>query len=248
MINSVNNERIIKYSKLLEKKYRDEENLFLVSTDHLVSEAINSNLVVEIFLLEGTPNKYGEVTIVTESVIRKLTDLKTIPNVVAVVKKPEMREIKGNVLLLDSIQDPGNMGTIIRSSVAFNIDTIIVGDNSVDIYNEKVLRASEGMIFNINIKHNDLYSEIGELKRNGYKVIGTSVVNGTDISSINVEKYALLVGNEGNGVSKDLLELCDDYVYIKMNEYCESLNVGVATSILLYELNKKVGDSNERVS
>ncbi len=237
MINSVNNEKIKKYSKLLQKKYRDESNLYLVSTDHLVREAIKERNVVDIFLLENKENYYGNVTIVTETVMRKLTNLKTLPNVVAVVQKKKEENIKGNVILLDGVQDPGNVGTIIRSAVAFNIDTIVFGNGTVDVYNEKVLRASEGMINNINIIKKDLVDVIMELKVNGYEIIGTKVDGGTDIKNIKSKKFALLVGNEGNGVSKELLDLCDVFAYIKMNDSCESLNVGVATSIIIHELN-----------
>ena len=237
MINSVGNEKIKKYSKLLQKKYRDETNLYLVSTDHLVREAIKDRNVVDIFLLEGSSNSYGNVTFVTEPVMRKLTNLKTLPNVVAVVKKRKEKNINGNVILLDSLQDPGNVGTIIRSAVAFNIDTIVLGDGTVDVYNEKVLRASEGMINNINIMKRNLIDTIMDLKVDGYEIIGTKVNGGTDIKEIKAKKFALLVGNEGNGVNSELLDLCDTFAYIKMNENCESLNVGVATSIIIHELN-----------
>ena len=237
MINSINNEKIKKYSKLLQKKYRDETNTYLVSTDHLVREAIKNEIAIEVFLLEGCNNSYGPVEIVTEPVMRKLTNLKTLPNVVAVVKKKEEKCINGNVILLDSLQDPGNVGTIIRSAVAFGIDTIVLGNGTVDVYNEKVLRASEGMINNINLIKNNLVDTIMDLKIKGYKIIGTKVDDGTDIKNIKSSKFALLVGNEGSGVSDELLNLCDEYAYIKMNSNCESLNVGVATSILIYELN-----------
>ena len=237
MINSINNEKIKKYSKLLQKKYRDETGLYIVSTDHLVKEVLKNNNVVEIFLLENTKNTYGNVTFVTENVMRKLSNLKTIPNVVAIVKKEKEREIKGNVIMLDGLQDPGNVGTIIRSAVAFNIDTLILGDNTVDVYNEKVLRASEGMITNVNIIKRHLVDAIMDLKVNGYDIIGTKVDNGKDIKKINSNKYALLVGNEGSGVTNNLLDLCDEFAYIKMNNKCESLNVGVATSIIIHELN-----------
>lgn len=237
MINSINNDKIKKYSKLLQKKYRDETNTYLVSTDHLVREAIKNEIALEVFLLEGCNNSYGPVEIVTEPVMRKLTNLKTLPNVVAVVKKKEEKSINGNVILLDSLQDPGNVGTIIRSAVAFGIDTIVLGNGTVDVYNEKVLRASEGMINNINLIKNNLVDTIMDLKIKGYKIIGTKVNGGTDIKNIKSSKFALLVGNEGSGVSDELLDQCDEYAYIKMNNNCESLNVGVATSILIYELN-----------
>ncbi len=238
MIESVNNEKIKTYSKLLDKKYRDKENMFLISTEHLVLEAIKKDIIIEIFLLKNKENKFGNVTYVTEPVMRKLTNLNTLPSVVAVVKKIEPKEIKGNVLMLDGIQDPGNLGTIIRSSVAFNVDTIILGDNTVDIYNEKVLRAAEGMIFNINFIKQNLIESIKILKQKNYKILGTKVDTGKDIKDIHLDKYALLVGNEGNGVNKELLELCDENLYININNKCESLNVAIATSIIIYELNK----------
>lgn len=239
MIESINNEKIKKYSKLLNKKYRDEMNMYLVSTDHLVKEALKKNMVIDIFLLNNKENIYGNVTYVTESVMRKLTDLKTIPSVVAVVKKEESKSINGNVILLDGIQDPGNLGTIIRSAVAFNIDTIILGNNTVDLYNEKTLRASEGMIYNMNFIKENLIDIIPILKQNGYKVIGTSVTNGKNVKDIKSPKIAFVVGNEGNGISNEVFELCDEFVYIKMNNKCESLNVAIASSIIMYELNNK---------
>lgn len=239
MIESINNEKIKKYSKLLQKKYRDETGLYIVSTDHLVKEALKQNIVQEIFLLDGYENRYGNVTYVSEQVMRKLTSLKTLPSVVAVVKKQDSNSIKGNVIMLDGLQDPGNVGTIIRSAVAFNFDTIIVGNNTVDIYNEKVLRASEGMIYNVNIIKKDLVDSIMDLKLKGYTIIGTKVDNGKKIEDIICNKYAFIVGNEGNGISDEILDMCDEYIYIDMNKKCESLNVGIASSIVMYEINKK---------
>ena len=171
--------------------------------------------------------------------MRKLSDLKSLPKVVAVVKKEEAKEINGNVILIDGLQDPGNLGTIIRSAVAFNINTIILGDNTVDLYNEKVLRASEGMLYNVNIIKKNLVDAIMELKLKDYKVLGTKVDGGKNIRNINFDKYAIIVGNEGNGISNNLLDLCDEYIYINMNSNCESLNVGIATSIIMYEINSK---------
>lgn len=239
MIESINNEKIKKYNKLLQKKYRDETNMYLVSTEHLVLEAQKRNLIIEIFLLENEKNIYGNVTYVKENVMRKLSNLNTIPRVVAVVKKEQSKNIFGNIVMLDGLQDPGNLGTIIRSAVAFNIDTIILGDNTVDLYNEKVLRASEGMIFNINIVKKNLIDSIMELKVKGYKIIGTKVNNGIDIKNIDVDKYAFIIGNEGKGISEDILNICDKYVYIPMNNKCESLNASIASSIIMYEINKK---------
>lgn len=237
MIESINNEKIKNYTKLKLKKYRDSENLYLVSTPHLVLEAIKNKVVKEIFLLKDKENIYGEVTLVTEPVMKKLTDLDTVPEVVAVCKKNNNQNLEGNLLILDAIQDPGNLGTILRSAVAFNINTVILGQGCVDLYNEKVLRAAEGMHLELNIINSNLYELIPNLKSE-YKIIGTKVTDGTDLKNYQIAgKYALIMGNEGAGVNKELLNMCDDYIYIKMNKSCESLNVGVATSIILYELN-----------
>ena len=108
------------------------------------------------------------------------------------------------------------------------------------MYNDKVLRSSEGMIFHLNIVRRDIIEVINELHNDGYTIYGTKVDGGTSVDKINVgNKYALVVGNEGNGVKESVLNLCDDYVYIEMNSRVESLNVGVATSIILYEFNKR---------
>jgi TrmH family RNA methyltransferase len=229
MIESPNNERIIKYSKLKQKKYRYESSLFIVEGKHLVEEAKKNNLVVEEFILNENIN---------EVAMKKLSSLDTPPTNLAVCKMMKEREIKGNVLIVDDIQDPGNLGTIIRSSVAFNIDTIILSNNTVDIYNDKVIRASEGMIFNINIIKGDLKEIISNLDINLYT---TNVTNGVSLSDIKfVEPYGVVVGNEGKGVSKEIEDLINNKIYIDMNKMCESLNVGVATSIILYEAERNV--------
>ena len=132
MIESINNEKIIKYSKLKQKKYRDESSLFIVEGKHLVEEAKKHDLVVEEFILNEN---------ISESAMKKLSNLDNPNEYLAIVKKIKSRDIKGNVLIVDGIQDPGNLGTIIRSSVAFNIDTIILSNDTVDQYNDKVIRA-----------------------------------------------------------------------------------------------------------
>ena len=151
-------------------------------------------------------------------------------------KKKEEKEINGNVLVLDGLQDPGNLGTIIRSAVAFNVDTIILSKDTVDLYNPKVVRSTQGMNFHINIIRRDLEHEINTLKEKGYTVYSTDVINGKNIKNVKVNgKYAIIMGNEGNGVRENIKNLSDEKLYIKMNNDCESLNVGVATSIILYE-------------
>ena len=143
------------------------------------------------------------------------------------------------VILLEGIKDLGNLGTIIRSSVAFGVDTIILSEDTVDLYNPKVIRATEGMFCHINIISMDLEEAISKIKSMGIKVYGTNVVDGVDVCTITDKKsYALIVGNEGNGVKEKIQEMSDMNLYIPMKDKCESLNVGVACSILLYELGK----------
>ena len=232
MIESLSNEKIKEYTKLNQKKYRDETGMFLIEGTHLVEEAFKNNIVVDAYSLD---DKYTKVS---EEVMKKLSNLDTPPKYLAVCKKLEEKEINGNIVILDGVQDPGNLGTIIRSSIAFNIDTIILSNDSVDLYNTKVLRATEGMIFNINIIRRDL-NDILPILKDKYTIYTTNVVNGSNLSEIKVNtQYALIMGSEGNGVKEDIASYADESVYIPMNDKCESLNVGVATSIILYEFNK----------
>ena len=235
MIESVNNEKIKYYAKLNQKKYRDEAKLFIVEGEHLVEEAKKRNLVEVIYSLEAR----DDAVQVSESVMAKLSGLNTIPRVLAIVKMPETKEIDGNVLLLDNIQDPGNLGTIIRSAVAFGVNTIVASKNTVDFYNLKTIRSSEGMLFNVNLIKEDL-EEIIEKIKSEYYIYNTNVVNGTNIEKVKINKpFALIMGNEGAGVSGDIQKLANENIYIPMKESCESLNVAMATSIILYEFSKR---------
>lgn len=241
IITSLNNPTIKEISKLKNKKYRDLTNTYLVEGDHLVEEAYKNNLLTKIILLEDTTCNYDiEKIYVTKEVMKKLTELDTPNKIIGIVKKNTPLPIGNKILILDNIQDPGNLGTIIRSSVAFDIDTIVLSPNTVDIYNPKVIRSTQGMIFYTNIITLELKEFINEIKTKNYTIFGTNVRNGKNIKEITLpEKFALVLGNEGQGVSKEIESLCDDNIYIKMSSKCESLNVSVATSILLYEVYNK---------
>lgn len=229
-IDSLSNTKVKNWNKLKEKKYRDETGLFLVEGDHLIKEALKKQMVVSTIGL----NETYDYTVNPE-ILKKLSSQKSGTKEIAVVKKIEEKKVDGDkILILDNIQDPGNLGTIIRSAVAFNINTIILSDDCVDLYNDKVIRSSEGMIFNINIVRKKLIEIIPEIKENGYTVYATTV-NGKGYFE-NDSKIALVIGNEGNGIKEDILNLCDKNITIKMNKECESLNAGVAASILMYEL------------
>jgi RNA methyltransferase, TrmH family len=237
---SLENSKIKELSKLKDKKMRDNSNLFLVEGEHLVNEAFKHGYLKTLIKLIGYNYDLKVETLeVNEKILKNLSSLKNTPFLMGVCEK-KCDQIKGDhLLILDEIQDPGNLGTIIRSAVAFNIDTIILSKNTVDLYNEKVLRATQGLIFSINIVRADLPAEIIALKKQNFKIYATKVNGGKTLKNIEKSaKFAIIMGNEGNGVSNSLLELCDDYLYIPMNSKCESLNVGVATSIILYELDK----------
>lgn len=244
VITSLNNEHIKEINKLKEKKYRDLTNTFLIEGEHLTEEAIKEGLVKELIVLEGKEYFFDDikVTYVSKDVMKKLSSMDSFPSVIGVCNKKQEDIIKGNILILDDIQDPGNLGTIIRSSVAFNIDTIILSSKTVDLYNPKVIRSTQGMLFHINIIVCDLCDMISKLREDDYVIYGTKVDGGRSVRDITINnKYALVIGNEGNGMSKEVSMLCDEYLYIEMNEKVESLNAGVAASILLYELGVKNG-------
>ncbi len=242
LITSVHNEHIKELERLKEKKYRDQTGLFLVETSHLAIEAYRAGLLKELLVEQNEIFPIDvPITYVSKEILKKLSSTKTPPKVIAVVKKKEEREEIGEkVLILDRIQDPGNLGTIIRSAVAFNIDTIICSPDTVDFYNPKVVRASQGMMFHLPILVLDTEKTIQELKKKDYKIIGTKVTNGEDVRNAAIySHFALVIGNEGQGISEIIEKLCDQFLYIKMNGNCESLNASVAASILLYEISNK---------
>lgn len=236
-ITSTHNEKVKKWQKLKEKKYREEEHAFLIESEHLVNIAYELGLVKEI--ITTTNNRYNVPTYyTTDKVMKLLSDQKSSTNIVGICNFIEEKPIKGNILLLDNLQDPGNLGTIIRSAVAFNFDTIVLGPTCVDVYNSKVLRATEGMLFHMNIIKRDLKEFIKNLS-DDYTLVTTDVKSGKNLKDIIYHKIALVIGNEGQGVSKEISNLCAERVNIKMNNKCESLNAGVCASILMYEVNNE---------
>ena len=232
-IESVNNPKIKNLIKLKEKKYRDLTNTFIVEGDHLVREALKKELVIEIYSLSD--EDYGVPSFkITEAVMKKITNQVSISPIIALCKKMGEEAIKGPVLILDGIQDPGNLGTIVRSAVAFSMPNIIISDNSVDLYNPKVIRSTEGMLFHVNAIRKNLSEYLPTLKKD-YQIIGTDVRMGVNIRNLSLNSnYGIVIGSEGSGmgVSKDF---CDTFIKIPMSDKCESLNAGVSASIIMYE-------------
>lgn len=229
-INKISKNKLKYLMKLKQKKYINLEHKFIIEGKHLINEAKNANVKVDVYSLEGLSKKE----------INSLTSLESPTELIGVCDTFNNCDLKGKrFLLLDEIQDPGNLGTIIRSALAFNIDTVVLGDKTCSIYNEKVIRSTQGSIFHINIIQMNLEECIKNLKKKNIIVYGTNVVNGVDLKTIKkTSSYAIAMGNEGKGLNKEIQDLCDKNIYIKTNNLSESLNVAMATSIILYELDK----------
>ena len=232
-ITSVNNEKIKYLEK--QKKYRDLEKMFLVEDEHLVLEALKAGYVKEIYTTNGNSHYEVPTYVVTDKIMKLISNQVTSSKIIALCYQMEEKNYDGNIIILDNLQDPGNLGTIIRSAVAFNFNTIVLSNDSVDGYNPKVVRSSEGMLFHINIIRTNLEEFLDNLD-NTYTKITTDVKNGQNIKDIHLKKCAIVIGNEGNGVSKKIQDKCEVKVNLKMNNNCESLNAGVAASILMYEV------------
>ncbi len=241
-ITSVSNPYIKELLKLQDKKTRDLENRFLIEGYHLVEEAKNANVLEEILIInESDAIENIETTLVNNEIISKLSKTKNPQSIIGVCKIKSNNEIIGErLLLLDDVNDPGNLGTLIRSALGFNIDTIILSPNCVDVYNDKVIRATQGAIFKINIVTKDLSEVIKFLKSKEIKVIGTSLNKSLGLNSLDsIKKYALILGNEANGISEEVLNQTDFNIKIDINNKLESLNVAVAGAILMHYLDMK---------
>ena len=237
VITSVNNSKIKEIKKLKNPKYSKEQKLFLIEGEHLVKEAFKLNLLKLTISLDDVSYNVPNL-IVNKSVLESISSINSTPNIIGVCKYIEENKPLGDrILILDNIQDPGNLGTIIRSSVAFNFTSVVLSLDTVSKYNNKVIRSTQGMLFNTNVVSCDIKSLIKKLKDENYVIYATDVVDGINIKDIKKpSKFAIVMGNEGSGVSSDIKDLADCNLYIKMNKDCESLNVAVASSILMYEM------------
>ena len=230
IISSVDNPKIKYLCKLNKSSFRKKEGKFIVEGKHLVKEARLKNLLIEAYSIE---EKEGYIT-VSDNVMKKITNTDTVVSEIGLCSMIQKEELTDKLLILDSIQDPGNMGALMRSAKAFGFNTIILGNGSVDIYNDKVIRASQGAIFKLNFINASLPEFIKSL--NGYSVYGTNVVNGIPLENVKKsQKMALVLGNEGNGISKEVFDVIEKNIYIPMDD-TESLNVAVAGGIIMYSL------------
>ena len=237
MIDSVNNEKIVFYKKLREKKYILENNMFIVEGAHLVEEAYKSGRLLEV-IMDSTCNIKLDVktTLVSKKCMEKISLLKSVPNIMGVVKLVKNESIIGNkIVLLDNVQDPGNVGTIIRSALAFNVSTIVMSPDSVNIYNDKLIRSTEGTIFNMNIVVMPLSEAIEKIHQMGIKVYYADMYGSINLDDADIKDYALVLGSEGKGISDYIRKEVDYGINIPMNDKCESLNVSVSGGIIMYK-------------
>ena len=253
IITSKDNETIKHIRKLKEKKYRDEFGEYIVEGVKLINEAIAEKLDVKTIVICDNCNKTETINqnlmyevakysciYVDEKVFNTITEVQNPQGILAVVgKKNKQEEINYNedvIVILDDIQDPGNLGTILRTIDSANLSQVIISKKSGDVYNPKVIRSTMGAIFRINvIESYSLLDTIKNLKKHKFTIISTSLDTDKTIYDIQYKKVAIVIGNEANGVSKEIQEISDSKIKIPMLGKTESLNASVATGIVLYE-------------
>lgn len=251
VITSKDNENIRKIRRLKEKKHRDLENSYIIEGLKLVKEAISEKIdIQQIVICEENNSEIDKETLyeiakynliyVTRKIFETLTDVKNPQGIMAVVKKNksnlDIDYSEEIILALDNLQDPGNLGTILRTLDSANLKQLIISKNSVDCYNPKVVRSTMGAIFRVNIIEVDnLKQELINAKKNNFKIMVTSLDAKNNIYNTDFSKKIIVIGNEANGVSKEIQDLADEKVKIPMLGKTESLNASVAASIMIYE-------------
>ena len=221
---------IKKINKLYKEKERTLTNTFLIEGPHLIKEAQELNLLIKAYTID--PNLEG--ILISESDMKKICQTSSVVKMLGIAKIKENGPLTNKILALDRIQDPGNLGTLLRSAKAFGFDTILLNKGTVDIYNPKVIRSCQGAIFKLNIIYDDILNFIESHK--DYLYFGTDVRRGIDVTSLKKPaKFMLILGNEGQGVDPKILEKTTNNLYIKLDS-TESLNVSVAGGILMYML------------
>lgn len=249
---STKNELIKKVVKLHKRKYRYQERQYIIEGFHLIEEAVlHQSQIDYLFVTSKALAQYGdwfneqtiEVIVVSEEVLQKLSDLPTPQGMLAVVAMPMQPTTlkKGNWLLLDCVQDPGNVGTMIRTADAAGFAGVILGEGCADIYTTKTLRSMQGSQFHLPVIQLSLKQAIEQLRTLNVTIYGTEL-NEQAVQYHQLpmqENFALLMGNEGQGLAKEYLALTDQNIYIPIFGQAESLNVAIAAGILMYGLTIK---------
>lgn len=236
VITSTDNAKVVEVAKLSDKKYRKSTGLYVIEGERLVRDALKYGAeVVDIFVKETAAEKFafeGQIS-VSDRVFAKMCDTVTSQGVLAVVKKPQrpLASPKGNCLVLDGLQDPGNVGTLIRTAAACGF-TDVYAANSVDVYSPKVLRSAMSAHFCVNVWQADI--------KDVFEVLPDAQIVAADMDGENIfdteicGKVAVVLGNEGNGLSQFAKEHADKVVSLPMENNFESLNVAVAGSVIMY--------------
>ncbi len=206
-------------------------NRFIIEGNDLVNLAYKNNQLDLVICLKEQ-EKFSSIDqfIVNQAIIEKLSNNKSTPKIIGVAHF-DKKEINGNTLVyLDHVQDPGNVGTIIRTALSFSYSGVLLSSGCASIYNEKVIQSSKGAIFKIPVLED---CQIDDLKKKEYQIVSTSLNNAVDYSNVNLKKrFVLVFGNEGQGIDKELLKKSDLLIKIPMNNI-DSLNVAVAAGIIM---------------
>lgn len=258
VIKSQDNKKYKGWQRLLRKKYRDKEGRYLIEGENLIEEAVRSKVTIEeVILCQGEKGNLAfnenlleilppelETYYVEGSLFNKLAPTETSQGIMAVVKKEEQKDswfqgegLKSNFIVLDRLQDPGNIGTIIRTAEGAGFGGVIAVKGTGDIYSPKVVRAAAGSIFRMPFIFVDSAEDLLELlKSKGLKSVVTSFDTSFYPYEVDMkEKTAIIIGNEGNGVSKELIDKADIKVKIPMPGGIDSLNAAVAAGILMFQ-------------
>lgn len=252
-ITSKENELIKHIKKLKDKKYRDISNEYVIEGIKLVEEAIEEKAPIKYIILcedcEKNENiqkelmyeiaKY-ECIYVTENIFKYLTEVQAPQGILAIIKKnSQYKDIDYSqdiIVALDDVQDPGNLGTILRTVDSIGLKQILVSKGTADSYNPKVVRATMGAIFRVKIiECEDLQKTLKEIKKHKFKIVVSSLQTDNSIYDINYYKKVIIIGNEANGIEAEIQEIADEKIKIPMLGKTESLNASVATGIILYE-------------
>lgn len=234
IIKSSDNKKYKSLKKLLTKKEREKTKTFLIEGKNIIEEAKKHNKILT-YITDDLNKVEDNIFYVDKKLKESLSSLKNSNEDIALVKYLDIKEVSTDtILLIDDVRDPSNLGTILRTALAFNIKDVVLSLNTVDLYNPKVLRASEGAIFSLNILREDLIGFIS--KHKDYKVLSTSL-KANDLKALKTNKKMIVIGNEGKGVSEEILKISDDYLKIPIKNI-DSLNVAIATSIILFENSK----------
>lgn len=242
-ITSITNNKVKTWMKYQQKKYRDKDTCFLVEGEHLIQEAIMAQCLKSLIVRMGVAHRFAnveEIYYVSDEIMDKLSKNVSHVDFIGVCHKFEAEpNTMHKVLLLDDVQDPGNLGTMIRTAYSFGFDAIFVSKGCVDVYNEKVVRSTQGALFHIPLIQVELLSMISTLQAEGFVVYATSLRDAKALSQFDDgSKVALIFGNEGSGVKEEVVAASDASIIIEMASF-ESLNVAVAAGICMYHFRKK---------